>query len=133
VAEGGMVGGLVDELFRRVLHTAGAPRQKQGLAQFAGPEHQGCSGIALDVVVPGHQRQRSHQGNDDQKQDDQRRDRPLEQWLGRQQAAIGGCRDDAGIPGNAVPPSLPVPGKTRTIGRSPSVRFGHEPFPEIAS
>ena len=78
---------------------AGVPvGQHQRVGKLAGGQAEDCLGVALDVVAPGHQRHDARRRDDDQeKDDDKRRDRAAQDRLGRQQAAISGLGQQAGV------------------------------------
>ena len=91
--------------------------------EFAGRQRQHRLGVALDIVVPVDQRQEAHRRDDHQEDDDQCRDRTLEQRLGGEQAAIGGLGDDARIAARTAFLAGPAPDKNRSVGRAPRVRI----------
>ena len=121
-----VVGGLLEKVAAR-RGDAGArpPASIMRVDQLAGRQRQHRLGVALDIVVPVEQRQEAHRRHDHQEDDDQRRDRALEQRFGGEQAAIGGLGDEARIAARTAFLAGSAPDKNRTVGRAPRVRIRH--------
>ena len=95
--------------------------------ELTGGERQHGLGVALDLVMPVHQRKDAQCGDDDQENDDQRGNELSEQGLGRQQPAIGRFGDEARVAGKSVSaPRRAAFGKNDPAGRAPRVRLGHQ-------
>ena len=100
-------------------------QQHHGVDQLAGRQRQHRLGVALDIVVPVEQGEEADRRHDHQEDDDQRRDRTLEQRLGGEQAAIGWLGDEARMSARTALLAGPAPDKNRPVGRVPRVRIRH--------
>ena len=90
-------------------------QQHHRVDKLAGRQRQHRLGVALDIVVPVEQRQEANRRHDHQEDDDQCRDRTLEQRLGGEQATIGRLGDDARIAARTSIPAGPAPDRNRPL------------------